>query len=136
MDKRFSRIKYFLSNTIFLLTFYLSVNGDPIDTFTDRQIIRSADIEKAGIHRISDIFLLINPCFVNTTDGFTWQPSIGGLSSFQNQNWVIMLNGRKFNLTSINTKNINMLPVMLSQIDSIEIIATPQIHQPNLSIMD
>jgi hypothetical protein len=128
MDKRFSQIKYFLFSIIFLPTFYLSASGDSIDTFIDRQIIRAADIEKAGIHRIGDIFLLINPCFINTTDGFSWQPSIGGLSSFQNQNWIIMLNGRKFNLTSINTKNINMLPVTLSQIDSIEIIATPQFH--------
>ncbi|MDD3806640.1 MAG: hypothetical protein PHE86_01205 [Candidatus Marinimicrobia bacterium] len=129
MDSRFSRIKYLFLGTIFLLMGHVSARSDTWDALLDRYVITEREIETAGIYKLSDLFLLIHPSYVSTTDGYTWQLSMVGLSSFQHQQWKIMIDGMTLNVTAMGIKNINMLPVSISQIDSVEIVTTPQIYE-------
>jgi len=98
------------------------------DGFIEREVITGSMIEGSGLFRISDIFLLTNKVRVNTIDGFTWSASINGLPSFQRQNWIVLLNGHRLGLNTYNNVNINMLPINITQIDSVEIITVPQIY--------
>ena len=98
------------------------------DDFIEREVITGSRIENSGLFRISDIFLLTNKVRVNTIDGFTWSASINGLPSFQRQSWIVLLNGHRLGLNTFSNVNINMLPINITQIDSVEIITVPQIY--------
>ena len=76
--------------------------------FIERDVIYSNMIERSGLFRVGDILLLANKIRVNTLDGFTWSANINGLSSFQKQNWIILLDGQRLGLNTFNNVNINM----------------------------
>lgn len=99
------------------------------DTLPNRQIITAEMIQKAGLIWLGDIFMLTEDWDVITLDGITWQSSPFGLGSFGHQEWVVMLDGQVMNIDVFGTKNLNRLPLTLSQIDYIELITTPRIHE-------
>ncbi len=125
MDKNYFRIK---SKGIIILTLIAflvcDVSGLSIPEY-GRRVINRDIIHNSGLTRIGDILLLIPEWTINTTDGFTWRTSINGLSSFQDQHWILLLNGQKVNLRTYDTINLNMLPLSLTSIDSIEIFSVP-----------
>ncbi len=95
---------------------------------TDLKVISSEEIQNAGITRIADILFLVDGWNLSTIDGYTWQVSANNLSSYQAQNWIVMLDGQRFELNSFDCKILNFLPVTIQQIDYVEIICTPGIH--------
>ena len=94
-----------------------------------QQIITSDMIRSAGLTRLSDILLLLDDWDVNTIDGFTYQTCAGGLSSFQGQTWILMIDGQRFDIDLFDNKCLNALPVTVDQVDYIEVFNLPQIHQ-------
>ncbi|MCH7859042.1 MAG: hypothetical protein IID14_05005 [Candidatus Marinimicrobia bacterium] len=92
------------------------------------QIITSEMISSAGLTRIGEILLLVDEWTLSSTDGFTWMASPNGLAAFQSQNWIVMLDGQRFDLNSFDVKNLYMLPVTLDQIDYVEVLSVPQLH--------
>ncbi len=128
MDDIIIKLNYLIP-VLLLLTNLITANNIHIDEdIIERDVIYSNIIEKSGLCSVGDILLLANKIRVNTLDGFTWSANINGLSSFQKQNWVILLNGQRLGLNTFNKVNINMLPINIAQIDSVEIISVPQIY--------
>lgn len=114
---------------LLLLGLALQAGGNNgVGALPERRVISAEMIRDAGLTRVGDILLLAEEWLVNTTDGFTWRASVNGLSSFQGQSWIVMLDGQKFDLKSFDVINLNMLPVSPGQIDSVEIVSLPQIY--------
>ena len=63
--------------------------------FLEKDVITNEMIAKLGLFSIGDILLLTNKIRVSSIDGFSWFSSINGLSSFQIQNWVVLLDCQK-----------------------------------------
>ena len=97
--------------------------------FLEKEVITNEMIEKSGLFRIGDILQLSAKIRVSSIDGFSWFSNINGLSSFQRQNWVILLDGQRLGINTFDIVNINMLPINITQIDSVEIFTTPQLYQ-------
>ncbi len=102
--------------------------SNPADTLLERRVITAKMIRHAGLTRVGDLLLLIDDWNINTTDGFTWKASPNGLSAFQRQNWVVMLDGQRIDPKVFDVINLNMAPVALHQIDYVEVIGLPQVH--------
>ena len=88
---------------------------------SEREVLTNGMIENSGLFRIGDILQLSTKIRVSSIDGFSWFSNINGLSSFQRQNWVILLNGQRLGVNIFDIVNINMLPINITQIDSVEI---------------
>ena len=128
MDDIIIKLNYLILVLLFLTNLITAKNVHIDEDFIGREVIYSNMIEKSGLFRVGDILLLANKIRVNTLDGFTWSANINGLSSFQKQNWIILLDGQRLGLNTFNNVNINMLPINITQIDSVEIISVPQIY--------
>ena len=120
--KNFIYILFFLNFNLFS-NYYL--NNDLIN----REVINSHAISHSGSILLSDILQLSSQIRVNTIDGFSWYASINGLDTFDNQNWIIILDNHKLNLNTFDIININFLPININEIDSIEVIASPNIYK-------
>ena len=96
---------------------------------SEREVLTNGMIENSGLFRIGDILQLSTKIRVSSIDGFSWFSNINGLSSFQRQNWVILLDGQRLGINTFDIVNINMLPINITQIDSVEIFTTPQLYQ-------
>jgi hypothetical protein len=62
-----------------------------------------------------------------TYDGYRWYASVNGLSTFQHQGWILMLDGQRMDINFFNLKNINILPITVDHVDSIETVNHPKI---------
>ncbi|MBT4333395.1 MAG: hypothetical protein HOD64_08955, partial [Candidatus Cloacimonetes bacterium] len=89
------------------------------------QIITKDDIESSGIVRISEILLLIDDTRIISHEGFTWKASISGLSSYQNQSWLIKIDDILYNRNIFDVNNLNMLPITIRDILYVEIYNVP-----------
>ena len=87
-------------------------SGD-IDALPGRKVITAEMIQAAGLLKIGDILRLAEEWNVNSTDGYTWRASVNGLSSFQGQSWIVMLDGQRIDLKTFDVVNLNMLPVCI-----------------------
>lgn len=121
-------------NLIIFLLFFLvfayspGLFSQPQAGSSEYQIIHRHEIELSGATRLSDLLLLIADWQVSTTDGFVWDVAAGGLSGFQGQDWMILLNGQRMDVNLLDINNINMLPVSVDQIDSLKAFSSPQLH--------
>jgi len=108
---------------IVLLLFCVSLSGfaQTGSSISNRQLISS------GINRLSDVYTLMNDWDTYTFDGYRWYASANGLSSLQNQNWILMLDGQIIDIGFFNLKNINVLPLTINHVDSVQIINHPKI---------
>ena len=91
------------------------------------QIITKDDIESSGIVRISEILLLIDDARIISHEGFTWKASISGLSSYQNQSWLIKIDDILYNRNIFDVNNLNMLPITIRDILYVEIYNVPSL---------
>ena len=129
MDADFSGMKYILLSILLLLGFRLQASGNSAFTFAGREIITSEIVSSSGLTRVGEILLLCDGLTVNSTDGYTWRVSMNGLSSFQRQNWIVMLDGQRIDLSSFDFVNLNMIPTVIDDIDFVEIFSIPQIRE-------
>ena len=95
----------------------------------NRQVITARDIRQAGLTRLSDIFLLTPNWRTSTADGYIWHTSPNGLSPFQRQDWSVMLDGVRMDIEAFGVRNINLVPVSLSEVDSVVFLSSPQLHE-------
>jgi hypothetical protein len=113
----------------FVIFFFLYPPNILSNTFQAKRVITSEQLQTAGITRIADIFFLIDEWNSVTIDGYTWLTSPGGSTNYQRNHVILMIDGKKYDLTSFDIQNFNMLPVTMNQIDSIEIFSKPVIEQ-------
>ena len=115
---------------LFLFNFPFQASGnDDSGTFSNTEIITAETIRNSGVTRVGDILRLADGLHLNSTDGYTWRISPNSLSSFQRQNWMVMLDGQKIELRAFDLINLNILATVIEQIDFVEIVNLPQIHE-------
>ena len=90
-------------------------------------IITAEMIRQAGITRLGDVFLLVPEWTMSSMDGFSWRVSPRGLSPFQIQSWLVFIDGHKVDTRFVDFNHLNLLPVVLQDIEAIEIISTPRL---------
>ena len=110
----------------FFLGAVLPTNGWAVG---DGGILTADMIQRAGVTRIGELLFLVDEWRLNSTDGLTWRARPNGLSPFQRQNWIVLLDGQRIDLQTFDTINFYLLPVDLDEIDSVEVIRQPQLHQ-------
>ncbi|MBN2571224.1 MAG: hypothetical protein JXA68_03790 [Ignavibacteriales bacterium] len=113
---------------IVLFFYFAELKAQNFYNEINKQIIYSDDILMSGSRRLSDVFSLITGWNSYTIDGFRWYTNTSSLSINQNQNWILLLNGQRYDLNLLSLKNINSLPVTIDQIDSIVVISSPQLY--------
>lgn len=97
------------------------------DEIADRQILTEKDLKASGVGILADIFQLADKWFSTSIDRVNWQASANSLSTFKRQNYIVLLDGQRFDLNMFDNQNINLLPISISQIDYVEFINSPQI---------
>ncbi len=107
----------------------VGVTGSTSETFPPRRVITPQALRTAGVMRLSDILRMIDNWDISSIDGFTWQVNNRYLPSFQDQSWILMIDGVRIDFNRFGAKSMNALPVAVDQIDFVEVIDLPQIHE-------
>ena len=90
-------------------------------------IITGDDLQRAGIMRLSDIFLLLDDWDIASIDGVTWSVSALGLESYQHQRWIVALDSVVIDADLFDITALDRLPISIDQVASIEIISGPSL---------
>lgn len=112
---------------ILLLSFLIHANL--LARENGRQVIFGETLRKAGVVRLGEILQLSADWYTGSLDGFIYQAASGGLGNFSGENWEILLDGIPLNLRLIDNKDMNLLPVSIHEIDSVEIFSSAQIQE-------
>ncbi len=122
-------MKNFLFFTFIFFQVNLLCQSNPLeDKLMQRQVITGAMIKAAGIQTISGIFYLANDWNFYSIDGYERELSANGLSSYQQQNFIVMIDGQRIDDKVFDVQNINQLPISIDQVDYVVLINTPQIY--------
>lgn len=122
MIKLWLKILFFIIFSVASADLYAQYNG-----ITDKQIITSEMIKAAGTISLADILNLADKWSFTSIDGFTKYAAANSLSSYQRQNFTVMIDGQKYQLNLFDNQNINLLPISITQVDYVEIFNTPGI---------
>lgn len=87
-----------------------------------KQIITKEQILHSGYALLSDVFQLIDGWTMSTWNGDRWNMVSNGVGSYQQQNWVLMLDGVKTDLMKLDGPNINTIGISVFDIERIEVI--------------
>jgi hypothetical protein len=80
------------------------------------------------VTRLTDILFLVDNWIVGTADGYTVKASPNGLSTWQTQRWIVLIDGQRADLDVFDAVNLNLLPVGVDQVDSVVVVDTPRLH--------
>lgn len=92
----------------------------------NRQFITAELIRIQGITRIEELLNWVDKAYFNSTLGSDVFLSFNPASSFQQQNFLVFINGVRTELSRINSINMNLLGIPIHEIAFVEIINTPQ----------
>ncbi|MBN1300621.1 MAG: hypothetical protein JW995_05350 [Melioribacteraceae bacterium] len=99
---------------------YAQVNSDPFaETFT------KYDLQEKSIITLNDIFSLSHKWKSSTINGYSNRASGNGLSTYQRQNFIVLVNGQKFDISFMDDINLDNLPFTIEQVDSVVFINSP-----------
>lgn len=126
----FSALLALIGHSVFAQTDSLYTqqwNRDPVlklntTTSAQRQIITAEQIRVSGYNRLADVFQLIDGWTFTTTAGSNWMMQSNGTGNYDNQNWVLMVNGQRVELQRIFGLDVNMLGISVNEIERIEIV--------------
>jgi hypothetical protein len=90
-------------------------------------------LQHAGLVRLSDIFNLIDEWDNYSVEGYTQQGISNSFDIYQQQNWIILVDGHRMDTKLFDINNINLLPFSTNQIDSIEIYDIPRLVEDAFS---
>jgi hypothetical protein len=113
-----------------LLAFFLlaaDTTDAPSPLDPGRQVITRADIEAAGLYRLPDLYRLIDGVRTATVDGFTWRANLLGGDPFGAEEWTLLVDGARVEIGLFGEQNLSLVPVAITQIDSVEVWATPRV---------
>ena len=99
-------------------------NSDLENTVSNqKQIITKDQILFSGYTLVSDVLQLIDGWSISTWNGDRWNNQ-NGAGNYQNQNWILMLNGQRVELMKLDAQHINTLGISVYDIDRIEVVNT------------
>jgi len=122
-------IRTVVTLTVFTMLFPSVVKSEKPHLTSVKQVIQAETILNAGVSRISDIFRLIDGWNAYTVDGYRWFTGPDGVSTGGDASWILMIDGQRIDCAFFSVKNIDMLPVIPSMIDSVEVIGTPGLSE-------
>ncbi len=102
--------------------------ADDLSALSDpgRQVVTRAEIEAAGLYRLPDLFRLIDGMRTATVDGFTWRTSSAG-RPFGAEAWTLLVDGVRLDFALFGEQNLSLVPVAVTQVDSVEIWHGPRL---------
>jgi hypothetical protein len=127
------KLKYLLTILIVLIGFSSAESKSDHYSKACLKTITRDLIDIHGLSKLSDIFSLSYDWDLSSIDGYTWKVSPAGLTSFQNQQWTVAIDGRDIDIDIFGVRSLNRLPVSLNQIDSIQIYSCPIMVNNGLS---
>ncbi|MBI9070511.1 MAG: hypothetical protein JEY94_02875 [Melioribacteraceae bacterium] len=119
-------MKRFLLIILIFLSITLSAQREKPKNPGSR-IITSEMLHKSGILNIGDIFLLAKNTYTSTIEGNNLYINQNGLSPFQEQESIILIDGIRCDINIFRNQNTHVLPITIEQVDFIEFINTPTI---------
>lgn len=78
-----------------------------------------------GVNRPADILELIDGWSSYSIDGFTRKASPNGYDGYGKQRWMLFVDGRRVETGALEVINLNILPISIQDIDSVEVFNTP-----------
>ncbi|RJP62259.1 MAG: Plug domain-containing protein [Ignavibacteriales bacterium] len=94
-----------------------------------KQTVSSDEIKAMGIINLSDLYSLADKWNSFSIDGFNQNLSANNLSTYQRQNFILVVDGQKIDLNTFDIQNINLLPVSIYDIESVEFINLQGIYE-------
>jgi len=94
----------------------------------ERYVITRDVITSSGVFRLTDILFLVESWLLNTTDGYTINASPNGLTAWQKQQWIVLIDGQRADIDLFDSVNLNLLPVSVDLIDSVVVVETPHMY--------
>lgn len=121
-------MKTLLSILLILTSLSLGQSRSSTTATNNKQLIYEEQIKSAGIINLSNIILLSDRINFSTIDGNQNYISVNQMSSFFRQGFSLFIDGQKFENNIFDMNDINLLPISIEQIDSVEIIYSPQLY--------
>ncbi len=125
-----------ISRTVVIILFCLIpvciINGQSGD-FATIEIFTSEDIREAGLVNLNDITLLSNNIEKTSINGYSGNIVFNGLSTFQNQDVIVLINGQQIDVAFLGDFNLDVLPFNIDQVDSVIIVSSPMYYKNYLS---
>ncbi len=78
-----------------------------------------------GVYRPADLIELLPGWSTWSIDGFTNHVSASGLSNYSQERWVLFVDNRRIERGLIGLLDLNLLPIAVHQIDSVEVFTVP-----------
>ncbi|MFC1529163.1 hypothetical protein ACFL41_00880 [Gemmatimonadota bacterium] len=97
------------------------------------QIITAEMIESAGLVRLGELHLLIDGWDYSTIDHVHDVSDAASLSPFRSDGWTLLVDGQQIGMDLQGSKDLNLLPIALHDVDYIEVIEVPTIAAGTLS---
>jgi hypothetical protein len=80
-----------------------------------------------GVYRPADLFELVPGWNSWSVDGFSHHVSASGLSNYSQERWVLFVDHRRIERGLLGLLDLNMLPIAVQQIDSVEVFSVPTV---------
>lgn len=108
-------------------------NRDPVISLkhtasAQRQIITAKQIQATGYTRLSDVLQLIDGWTFTILTGDKWALQSNGTGSYNNQNWVLMLNGQRIEMSRYTAIDLNKLGISVADIERLEIVNSSSMY--------
>lgn len=123
-------MKYLISILLLIYSQVLSQNFDT-NNYVSKAIITNSELKESGIINISDVFTQLNNWNISTINGYSYNVLPNNLSL--NQNLIVSIDGQQINLGENEFINLNLIPLTIDQIDTVEVISFPQIFNGQYS---
>lgn len=96
-----------------------------------RQTISRAELDAAGVTRLSELFFVVRGVARSSVDGITVGGGISGVPAWQlapgAAAWQVLVDGQPVAIEAAGTAMLDLLPVSLAQLDSVTVRRRPAI---------
>jgi hypothetical protein len=120
-------MKLFLTILLFPVICFTQIDNSNFQSI--KQTVSGDEIKAMGIINLSDLYSLSDKWNSFSIDGFNQNISVNDLSTYQRQNFILMVDGQKADLNTLDIQNINLLPVSVYDIDFVEFVNLPAIYE-------
>jgi len=104
----------------------LALTASPIHSQSNGRTVYHRDmLLDYGVYRPADLLELIPGWSSWSVDGFSNHVSASALSNYTQERWVLFVDNRRIERGLLGLLDLNMLPIAVHQIDSVEVFSVP-----------
>ena len=92
------------------------------------KIISRGELQLYGVVKLTDIVNVIDEWNFSSIDGYRIYSDGGGTNTFDNQDWIVFIDGVKTEIKFIEFNHLNMIPISIDDVEYIEIVEEPGIY--------